>query len=163
MTALSKRPLPAAFTDAERNMMAALGDMLETADAVSISRRRVAIIVDAAMFDRFNELVDIATLGDGREPDCDDDVCVTDDRHDGEGDEEPNLGSFESPIWKEVLGRDEVGRAVAVRTVMGSQERWSSGTTNDLEDDGGDREPDETDGPGPAFRMDQSRDRWTSP
>jgi hypothetical protein len=65
------RSLAAHLTPAERDMMACLGDMLKTADAVTVSRRKVALIVDATMFDRFNELVDIATFDD-READAGD-------------------------------------------------------------------------------------------
>ena len=123
MTALAKpaRRLPLALTDAERNVMAAMADLFETADQLTISRSRVALVLDARKVDRLHELLDIATLGDGREPDCDEDFCVTDQRHDAEDDEREA----------------------------------------DVGDEG--EEGADTDGPGPAFQMDQSRDRWCWP
>jgi hypothetical protein len=86
---MARTEIASALTPSERDLMADLGDMFETAEAVPVSRRRIALLVDAPLFDRFLELLDRVETGDGREPD------------DIEGDtahDEPSLGSGHFPM-----------------------------------------------------------------
>ena len=80
MPALAKhgRRLSQALTEAERAVMAAMADLFETADQVTVSRSRVALVLDARKVDRLHELLDIATSDGGREPGSDDDEAVDD-------------------------------------------------------------------------------------
>ena len=54
--------LPQAFalTTYERAMLVAVGALLSDAQAITVSARRIALIVDADLFDAFNEAVDAA-------------------------------------------------------------------------------------------------------
>lgn len=133
MAALAKprRRLPHGLTDPERDVLACMADLFETADQVTISRSRVALILDARKVDRLHELMDIATSDDGREPAADDDACVTDDPHDEDTDREPNLGAL-SPGYISHLSRDDWGR-IRVETCepMRGQEDWATGGCDD--------------------------------
>ena len=48
------------LTTYERAMLVAVGALLSDAQAITVSARRIALIVDADLFDAFNEAVDAA-------------------------------------------------------------------------------------------------------
>lgn len=80
-----------ALTEAERAVLACFADIMETAEQVTISRSKVALIFDARKIDRFHELLDIAQADGGREPPEDD---------------EPSLAHFGARDWGDDLEYD---------------------------------------------------------
>lgn len=79
---MARPAIAAMLSDAERDVLACFADLMESAEQVTISRSRVALILDARKVDRFHELLDIAQADGGREPASDDDSDLDVDRED---------------------------------------------------------------------------------